>query len=146
MVDLGDPGPVNVETGHDAACLCAECVKTLMEKSRREAEALVDAVYKEKKVGTIEAAVQTDLDRLGKLDTGVRGSMAQVALKLARALDNQPDDAGPTTTARLAQELRTTLLALMGVNTKDGTGLRELFDLLSRPVRDAADAGTQESR
>ncbi len=116
MVDLGDLGPCDLGTG------------------------------KEIKVGTIEASVQTDLDRLGKLDTGVRGSMAQVALKLARALDNQPDDAGPTTTARLAQELRTTLLALMGVNTKDGTGLRELFDLLSRPVRDAADAGTQESR
>ena len=89
--------------------------------------------------GRIETEVMADLARLGKFETGVRGSLAAMALKLARSLDGQPDDAAPTVTARLSQELRTTLLALMGVNVQDGAGIKELFGLLSSPTRDATD-------
>jgi hypothetical protein len=89
--------------------------------------------------GPIEKEVMADLERLGKLNTGVRGSLASVALKLARALDGQPDDAAPTTTARLSQELRTTLLAIMGVNTNDGSLVKQLFGMLQQPTLDATE-------
>ena len=54
-----------------------------------------------------------DMERLGKLDEGVRGSLAQMALRLARAYDEFDGDL--TKLTRLNQELRTTLQAMAEV-------------------------------
>lgn len=89
---------------------------------------------------SIEQTVLEDLARIGKLGVGVRNTLAQVAIRLARTLDAQPLDAPPEKVARLAQELRTTLLAVMGVNQgSDSSLVRELFGLLQAPIRDEED-------
>lgn len=88
----------------------------------------------------VEEAVIRDLARLGGLTTGVRSSLVQVALGLARSMDHAMDtDAGPTAIARLAQELRTTLISLTEVSS-DGSLVKELFSRMSAPVGDGENA------
>ena len=84
-------------------------------------------------------AGRRDLRRLGRLDTGVRGSLAEVAFVLARAIDDA-DEEPPTTVAKLAQELRVTLGALreVGGDSDDAAGVA---DDLSAAVWDTAELG-----
>ena len=93
--------------------------------------------------GRVEASTLAALDRLGKLDEGVRGPLAEMAVRMARAYD-QYEGADLTKLARLNQELRQTLTALVGVGDDDDGGEPAR---LSTPVWDAtqpgpADAGT----
>lgn len=95
--------------------------------------------------GDIEQEVISTVVRLGGLETGVRGPLAKLAIRLARTLDALPLNAPPTTVARLSQELRTTILALTGVNTNDGSGIKQLFALMQTPLRNAEDIRPEDS-
>ncbi len=69
----------------------------------------------EPRPGPVEASVRADLDRLGRLDEGVRGSLAQMALRLARAYDLCAD-ADLAQLARANMELRQTLSRIAEVD------------------------------
>jgi hypothetical protein len=97
--------------------------------------------------GQVEASVRADLVRLGTLEEGVRGTLAQMALRMARAYD-QYDGVDLTKLARLNQELRQTLAALVGVGDVDDSGEAAR---MSTPVWDEAqprpaDAGSAGRR
>lgn len=92
-------------------------------------------------------AVRRDLRRLGRLDTGVRGSLAEVAFVLARAIDDA-DEEPPTTVAKLAQELRVTLGALREVGGDGDDAAGVAADLASAvwdtPQPGPADVGAED--
>lgn len=83
--------------------------------------------------GKIEASVRDNLARLGSLDTGVRASMSEMALKLARALD-QCDSGDIASLSKLNSELRQTLNRLTGADGVDSDRLQALLVALSTPV------------
>jgi len=75
-----------------------------------DAELVVAAVD-----GPILAAVKADLEALaasGKTANPAHRSLENIALWLARVMDGRGDDGGASTAARLAQELRATMVAL----------------------------------
>jgi hypothetical protein len=85
--------------------------------------------------GEIEKNVRENIERLGKLDEGMRSSYALMAYKLARALDSaNVDDVAELT--KLNQELRQTLGKLVDVGTNDAQTLADLLRQMSTPVRD----------
>lgn len=88
---------------------------------------------------SVLATVEQDLSRMHGLESGVRGSLAQIARRLAKRMDETDDGTSETAFAGLAQQLRTTLMALTEVGS-DGTLANALYDRLSTPVRDASDA------
>jgi hypothetical protein len=90
-------------------------------------------------IGPVERSVLADLSRLGKLDEGVRGSLAQMALRLAQAYDAY-DGEDPGKLSRLNQELRQTLKDVAEVGDDDD-GRAGDAARMSTPVRDASDAG-----
>jgi hypothetical protein len=92
-------------------------------------------------VGPVESSVRRDLDRLGKLDEGVRGSLAQMALRMARAYD-QYAGADLTKLSRANQELRATLQAMteVGDDGDDDPSAR-----LPSPVRNGAESGAVDA-
>jgi hypothetical protein len=88
------------------------------------------------------AAVSGDLAGLADtLKGGARASLAAMALWLAEVIDKRGGEAGPTTSARLAQELRATLVALTTEKSDDVNAVQRFLDMVSTPVRDAADPG-----
>jgi len=97
----------------------------------------------DKPYGPIEMQVRRDLDRMGKLDVGVRGSLAAIATRLARALDSTQDD-DLTRVSQVSLQLRQTLVSLSDVSN-DPELIRQLLSRLSTPtdgdaeVRDAED-------
>ena len=94
--------------------------------------------------GRVESAVHRDLERLGALDVGVRGALSEVALVLARAIDNGRDEPA-STIAKLAQELRVTLASLTEVKGDDDP-VEQFVAGLSAAVRDAAQSGAGDAR
>lgn len=90
--------------------------------------------------GPVEIAVRADLDRLGRLDEGVRGSLAQMALRMARAYDRFDGDL--TKLARANMELRQTLERIAEVGDDDDGGEAAR---MSTPVRDAAEPGAADA-
>lgn len=81
--------------------------------------------------GPVERSVLADLQRVGQLDKGVRGSLTEMAVKLARAFDIcNTDDI--TALAKLNAELRQTLGRLTDVGSDKGTA-EALFAALSKP-------------
>lgn len=96
--------------------------------------------------GPVEAAVAADIRDLGALAGGVRRSLAQVALFLARAIDARGEDAGPTTTAQLARELRSTLVALTWGDDDDDDGFGAVAAALSPELGYAAESGAGDVR
>jgi hypothetical protein len=94
---------------------------------------------------SMQVAVRGDLEVLaGTLKGGARASLAAMALWLSEVIDKRGGDAGPTTSARLAQELRATLVALTTEKNDDGDAFQRLLDVVSTPVRDTADAGSSD--
>ncbi len=91
--------------------------------------------------GPVEMAVRADLERLGRLDEGVRGSLAEMALRMARAYDGY-DGADITKLARVNMELRQTLCRIAEVGD-DGDGGEAAR--MSTPVRDAAESGPADA-
>lgn len=96
--------------------------------------------------GPVERAVERDLERLGRLDTGVRATLAQMVRKMARAYDLY-EGSDLAKLARLNQELRQTLMILTTEVGGDGDGGEEAAHL-STPVWDGpqpgpADAGAE---
>lgn len=93
--------------------------------------------------GRMEAQVSADLDRMWGMDHGVRGSLAEAARILARAIDSYA--AQPKTPAELSaiakaiQELRTTLGRLMEVSEDDPAAGD------TTPVWDAAEHGPADA-
>lgn len=84
--------------------------------------------------GAVESSVRLDIDRIGKTDTGVRGSLKEMALKLARAFDEcKTEDI--TALAKLNSELRQTLSRLTDVGNDDAVSIADLLRQLSSPVR-----------
>ncbi|MEV7264697.1 hypothetical protein AB0N38_14205 [Micromonospora aurantiaca] len=104
----------------------------------REAAAMAPAADAEP--GPVEQSVSDALDRLGKLDSGVRAPLALMARKLARAFDQyQGNDL--TKLSRLNQELRQTLTAMVEVGDDgDGDGAD-----LPAPVWDSAEPGAADA-
>lgn len=89
--------------------------------------------------GLMLAAVRADLATIDQTGPG-RQSMAQLALWLASVIDSRGTDGGATTAARLAQELRATMVAL--TTERGGTDpdtLRQLLAGLSTPDRGVPD-------
>ena len=88
--------------------------------------------------GKVESAAEAEIEEWGKSES----SLAVVALKLARALDQLHDDVEAPVLTKLAQEFRTTLMVLKGVKNDGGVDrIGELFRELSSPLRNAEDAG-----
>lgn len=75
------------------------------------------------RAGRMELTVRRDLRRLGTLNTGVRASLAQAALILARAIDSYAKEAKTpaelSAIAKAIQELRTTLARLVEASDDD---------------------------
>lgn len=92
--------------------------------------------------GPVESAIKRDLAQLGRLDTGVRATLAQMVLKMARAYDRY-EGADLAKLARLNQELRQTLAALTAEVSDDGDG--EEAAHLSTPVWDPAEPGPADA-
>lgn len=91
--------------------------------------------------GTVESTVLRDLAGLGKLDKGVRSTLAEMAKRLARAYD-QDDGEDLSKLARLNMELRQTLTALttaVAGDFDDGEAAH-----LSTPVRDGEEPGAAD--
>lgn len=93
--------------------------------------------------GRMEAQVSADLERMGGLDYGVRGSLAEASRILARAIDSYA--AQPKTPAELSsiakaiQELRTTLGRLVEVSEDEPTAGD------TTPVWDATEPGPADA-
>lgn len=85
----------------------------------------------EKEETTVEAATIREVKELKKEGT----VLGTVAVRLARYIDQLPNDASPSTVARLAQELRTTMASLKGVSEDVRSEVARLFAQLSSPVR-----------
>lgn len=92
--------------------------------------------------GPVESAIQVDLGRLGALDVGVRATLAQMVLKMARAYDRY-EGADLAKLARLNQELRQTLTVLTTEASGDGDGEEAVH--LSTPVWHAAEPGAADA-
>jgi hypothetical protein len=71
--------------------------------------------------GPVESSVRRDLERLGKLEDGVRASLAAMALRLAQAYDGY-DGGDMTKLSRVNQELRQTLAAIVEVGDDGDDG------------------------
>ena len=81
----------------------------------------------------VELSVRADIDRLGRTDVGVRGSLKEMALKLARAFDQcQTDDI--TALSKLNAELRQTLGRMTGTDNDDAATIGSVLRELSRPI------------
>lgn len=99
-----------------------------------------------RKPGPVETSVIADLDALPKQDTtGLRRSLREMALKLARAMD-ECETKDVAALSRANAELRQTLARLTGAGADDRSTLADFLRLMSTPVRDetvtgAADAG-----
>ena len=83
--------------------------------------------------GTVEAQVRADLAALGELDKGMRGSLAAIAITLARALDRAAEDEDLGKIAQVSLQLRQTLASMSDVS-KDASLLRQLVDFMQTPV------------
>ncbi len=88
-------------------------------------------------VGAVERAVKNDLAKL-KLEDGMRATLAQAALVLARSIDaysgKTESAAQLSAVAKAIQELRSTLSRLLEVN--DDAGAEEEGARISTPVMD----------
>lgn len=94
--------------------------------------------------GAVELSVRADIARVGKLDVGMRSSLKEMALKLARAFDQcQTDDI--TALAKLNAELRQTINRLQDVGNADTESVAALLRRLSTPVRDTSQPGTSDA-
>lgn len=71
------------------------------------------------RMGRVEAAVHRDLAALGSAG---KSTLAELALVLARTVDQRGMDEGPSTTVRLISELRVTLNQLREVARDSGDG------------------------
>jgi len=84
--------------------------------------------------GAVERTVLRDLARAGKLDTGVRGTLAEMAQKLAVAFDTcSTEDIAAL--AKLNAELRQTLSRLDEAGNADRGTLAGILEALSNPVK-----------
>ena len=73
--------------------------------------------------GPVERALRLDLDRLQQMESRGRGTLAELALRMAQAIDGWEEDrssSGLSALARAHQELRATLGALMEEVGDDG--------------------------
>lgn len=84
--------------------------------------------------GPMLAAVKTDLDALGEIDGG-RRTLRQIALWLAGVIDKRGSEEGPSTTAKLATELRATMAALTRKGDGDDDGWDDFTRGISTPTR-----------
>jgi hypothetical protein len=89
-------------------------------------------------LGALSHAVDSDLRKLPKLDTGVRPSLAQLARTLARAMDATGDDQPtPAQMGQLGQQLRATLQSLATAEGDNGLAAR-FFEIMSTAARRAS--------
>jgi hypothetical protein len=97
----------------------------------------------------MELTVRADLDRLGRLDKGVRASLAQSALVLAHAIDayaaQAESPAELSAIAKAIQELRIILGTLVEA-VDDGDDEAEFAARMSAPVRNPAVPGAADAR
>jgi Xaa-Pro aminopeptidase len=97
----------------------------------------------------METAVRRDLLRVGRLDEGVRASLAQSALILAHAIDSYAKEAKSpaelSAITKAIQELRTVLGKLVEADD-DGDDEAEFAARMSAPVRNPAVPGAEDTR
>jgi len=91
----------------------------------------------------MERAVMRELRLLGQSRAAHRSALAELALFLARTIDDR-DGQAPTTTVRLASELRVTLGQLREV-ARDADGGGGSAGQLPAPSWDAEDAGPADA-
>ena len=82
--------------------------------------------------------MRRDLRSVSAAAQAGRATMIEIALMLARAVDVRGDE-GPTTTVKLAEQLRVVMGVIMRVDTNDDA--EDFVDEMGTPVRDAALAG-----
>lgn len=84
--------------------------------------------------GPVETRVRADLDAMGQDEKRFRGSLSEIAIVLARSLDQavNADDVNLTKVAQVALQLRTTLLSMTEVSNDDDL-LRKFFARFSTP-------------
>lgn len=93
----------------------------------------VEAPVEPYQPGSVELSVRADIDRMGQLDIGVRTTLKEMALKLARAFDLcETDDI--TALAKLNAELRQTLGKMSDVGNEDKETIAEFFRVISTPA------------
>jgi hypothetical protein len=83
--------------------------------------------------GPIEQAVAADIERLGELTRIGQGTLAALALKLARVLDVRGDEEPASQTAKAVDTLRITMSKLTEEDTSDPGIQDKLGALLSSP-------------
>jgi hypothetical protein len=83
--------------------------------------------------GPIEKAVAADIAALGKLTRVGQGTLAALALKLARVLDVRGDEEPASQTAKAVDTLRITMGKLTEVDDRDPDAQDKLSALLSSP-------------
>jgi hypothetical protein len=86
----------------------------------------------ERVVGPVEAAVEADLEALGRLRTG-QAYLAASARKLARVIDSRGDDEAASTLAKAVDTLRAVMNQLMAKESSDPNDLRDIRTSLSTP-------------
>jgi|tagenome__1003787_1003787.scaffolds.fasta_scaffold20933890_2 hypothetical protein len=85
------------------------------------------------KPGPIEEAVAADITSLGELTRIGQGTLAALALKLARVLDVRGDEEPASQTAKAVDTLRITMGKLTEVDSSDPDTQAKLAALLSSP-------------
>ena len=100
------------------------------------AKALADAKLR---MGVLEA-VQADIAAL-EVSGGIRQSLASLALWTAGVIQSRGAEGGAASSAALAKELRTTLLALVGRGEEDVDDIRSWYaSRMSTPVGHTEDS------
>lgn len=130
MVYLGELGPVDPETGRTPS---PHAVQDSVTGEWSDVPCDCSPETGETKLpGPVEQSVWADIERVGKTDVGVRGSLKEMALKLARAFDLcETDDI--TALAKLNAELRQTLARLTDVGSDDQVSIASVLRALSTP-------------
>lgn len=98
--------------------------------------------------GAVETALQRDLARFAGMDTGARGTLATLAVRMAQAIDGWEEDrssSGLSALARAHQELRATLEKLTETVVTDDDD-DEFVTRMSSAVRYAAQSGAADVR
>jgi hypothetical protein len=134
---LAEHYPAEAAKANEAERAAVDLAMELLAFQRGELEARPAPI-----VTSLSEAVAEDLESLGEPKTRAARSMRQLATYLAEVMDKRGADAGPTTAARLAQELRATMRSLT-VGDDEGSAstqaLQAALAQLSTPAKGVSD-------
>lgn len=90
--------------------------------------------------GKVEKRVTADMANMGGLDTGFRGSLAEIALALARALDRADTEEDIGKIAQVSLQLRQTLGSMADIGG-DAESTKAIFEHMRTPVNECNQCG-----